>query len=311
MDSNNGGSGSRRQRRRWRFASALLDEASWTLLVDGQRVAIEAKPMELLHELLLRAGQVVSKDELLNAVWPGLSVVEASLPTAMRKLRQALGDEDQTSRIIETVPRIGYRLAVPVVLEDPAAATDRPEPALPAPVTPPPPAHRWPAMAGALLSLFLVGGLGLAWVRFVPTEATSKSTMQRDALIAIRKMDVDRVQALLDKGWNPNTPIDKEGDTALTMVLNICEWNPGHDRNRLLLLTRTMIEGGADVMARNVFGDTAYSIAKAPRYCGPDHPVTRMLHAGCYNPPNGAGDRCLATYELARPRGPARSSAKN
>ena len=67
---------SRRQGRCWHFASAVLDEDSWTLRVDGQRVPLEAKPMEVLHELLLRAGQVVSKDELLDAVWPGIAVVE-------------------------------------------------------------------------------------------------------------------------------------------------------------------------------------------------------------------------------------------
>ena len=42
----------------------------------------------------------------------------------------------------------------------------------------------------------------------------------------------------------------------------------------------------------------AYSIAKAPRYCGPDHPVTQMLEAICYGGDMGPKDRCLATYEL-------------
>lgn len=51
------GSSGRRQGRRWRFGSALLDEASWTLSIDGARVQIEAKPLELLHELLLCAGE--------------------------------------------------------------------------------------------------------------------------------------------------------------------------------------------------------------------------------------------------------------
>lgn len=319
MGANSGGTGERRRGRRWHFGTASFDEASWTLLVDGQRVALEMKPMALLHELLLRAGDVVTKDELLSAAWPDLSVVEASLPTAIRKLRQALGDEDQGSRIIETVPRIGYRLAAPVTMErlsapiDPLAPAPAAAPAVAAEVAPPgdlpaplPKSHRadgWrqsPVMAAA--ALLVIGATGLGWALLGGAAAPSQAVMQREAMVAIRKMDVDRVQGLLDAGWNPNIPIDEDGDRPLTMVLNICEWNPAHDRNRLLLLTRTMLEGGADIMARNVFGDTAYSIAKAPRYCGPDHPVTRMLHAQCYNPPNGPGDRCLATYELARRR---------
>ncbi|MBO9713279.1 winged helix-turn-helix domain-containing protein [Sphingomonas sp.] len=107
--------GSRRRRRRWRFATAAFDEGSWALEVGGTAVSIETKPLELLHELLLRAGEVVTKSELLDAVWPGIVVVEASLPTAISKLRRALGDGD--GKIVETVPRIGYRLAAPVSVE--------------------------------------------------------------------------------------------------------------------------------------------------------------------------------------------------
>ncbi len=62
------GSSDRRRGRRWFFAGCSLDEDSWCLLVDGQRAALEAKPMELLHELLLQAGKVVTKDELLDRI---------------------------------------------------------------------------------------------------------------------------------------------------------------------------------------------------------------------------------------------------
>lgn len=51
-------SSSRRRRRLWKFAGAEFDEASWTLRVDGHAVTLEGKPLEVLHELLLRAGEV-------------------------------------------------------------------------------------------------------------------------------------------------------------------------------------------------------------------------------------------------------------
>ncbi len=70
---------------------------------------IEAKPLDVLHQLLLHAGEVVTKEELLDAVWPGLVVVDGSLATAVSKLRKALGDEG----IVLTLSRVGYRLAVP------------------------------------------------------------------------------------------------------------------------------------------------------------------------------------------------------
>ena len=110
-----GSSSSRRRRRLWRFADAEFDEASWTLRVAGQAVALEGKPLEVLHELLLRAGEVVTKDEILDAVWPGVTVVEGSLATAVSKLRKALGTREDNA--IETVPRIGYRLTATVRIE--------------------------------------------------------------------------------------------------------------------------------------------------------------------------------------------------
>lgn len=106
---------SRRRRRLWHFANAAFDEASWALRVDGQIVALEGKPLEVLHELLLRAGEVVTKDEILDAVWPGVIVVEGSLATAISKLRKALGGASDA--IIATVPRVGYRFVAPVVVE--------------------------------------------------------------------------------------------------------------------------------------------------------------------------------------------------
>src|SRR5690606_23916238 len=61
------------------------------------------------------AGEVVTKDELLDTVWPGVAVVEGSLPTAVSKLRKALGERQDS--IIETVPRVGYRLTCSVRIE--------------------------------------------------------------------------------------------------------------------------------------------------------------------------------------------------
>ncbi len=110
---------SRRRRRRWHFGTVVFDESNWLLFVDGDAVAIESKPLELLHELCLHAGEIVSKDELLDTIWAGLSVVENSIPTAVAKLRRALGDNNQEA--VATVARIGYRLAAPVSVETSSA----------------------------------------------------------------------------------------------------------------------------------------------------------------------------------------------
>jgi DNA-binding winged helix-turn-helix (wHTH) protein/tetratricopeptide (TPR) repeat protein len=96
----------------WKFANCEFDELRRELRVNGSAVDLEAKPLEVLSHLLQHAGEVVTKDELLESVWPGTAVVDGSLATAISKLRKAIGDEDQLT--ILTVPRTGYRLAVPV-----------------------------------------------------------------------------------------------------------------------------------------------------------------------------------------------------
>ncbi len=98
--------------RLWRFAQCEFDELRRELRVNGVKVDLEVKPLEVLLQLLLHAGEVITKDELLESVWPGTMVVDGSLATAISKLRKAL--EDEQSSIVLTIPRVGYRLAVPV-----------------------------------------------------------------------------------------------------------------------------------------------------------------------------------------------------
>lgn len=291
--------------RRWAFANCVFDELNWTLTVDGRRVAVEAKPLEMLRELLLNAGNIVTKDELLDRVWPEVTVVEASLTTAVRKLRTALKDDRRRKPLIETVPRIGYRLAVPVSVEESSRASTvtlrapaARQPETPAAGPSPAPAMRLIPVAavGAIALLVLAMASGLQKVD--AGVANPATVNQGQAADAIRELDVDAVKRMIAAGWKPAAPWDKEGNDALSVLLNRCEWDQGHDRRQMLLMARTLIEGGAPIDRRNVWGDTAYSIAKAPRYCGPDHPITQMLEAMCYGGTMGPKDRCLATYEL-------------
>jgi DNA-binding winged helix-turn-helix (wHTH) protein/serine/threonine protein kinase len=106
--------------RLWRFADYEFDELSRELRVKGRAVDLESKPLDILLQLLLHAGEVVTKEELLEAVWPNVTVVDGSLATAVSKLRKAMGDELHPA--IVTVPRVGYRLAVPVYCKTVAAA---------------------------------------------------------------------------------------------------------------------------------------------------------------------------------------------
>lgn len=106
-----------RTRHRYRFANVEFDEARHCLRVDGQPVDLEPRPRQLLLTLLRHADQALTKEELLRQVWGNRPTVDNVLPSAVRKLRHALGQEAAT-RIV-TLPRIGYRLDGPVARLDP------------------------------------------------------------------------------------------------------------------------------------------------------------------------------------------------
>ena len=96
-----------------------LDLDRGTLTRGGALVPIRAKAFGLLCHLARNVGRVVSKDELLDAVWPGVTVTEDSLTQAMRDLRRAIGDE--RGEIVRTIPRRGYLFAIPLGAPAPAA----------------------------------------------------------------------------------------------------------------------------------------------------------------------------------------------
>ncbi len=99
----------------WTFASAVFDERTLELRVRGEIVDVERKPCEVLLHLLLHAGEVVTKDELLEAVWPRRILTETALTKCIARLREALGDIDQS--IVKTIYGLGYRLVAPVHVE--------------------------------------------------------------------------------------------------------------------------------------------------------------------------------------------------
>ena len=100
---------------RWTFGEIVLDERALELRVKGQKVNLPRKPLELLMFLLRHAGEVVTKEQLLEAVWPGRIVSETSLTNAIGKLRTAIEDEAQT--IVTSVYGYGYRFDVKPVRE--------------------------------------------------------------------------------------------------------------------------------------------------------------------------------------------------
>jgi DNA-binding winged helix-turn-helix (wHTH) protein len=92
----------------------------------GVRIRLAGQPFQALALLLHRPGEVVSREDLRNALWPGepWGDHDQRLNKAINKLRDALNDSADTPRLIETIPRIGYRFLGSVLpLSDPVAET--------------------------------------------------------------------------------------------------------------------------------------------------------------------------------------------
>jgi DNA-binding winged helix-turn-helix (wHTH) protein/Flp pilus assembly protein TadD len=93
----------------FQFGKFVLEGRLQRLLRDGQIVPLKPKAYDLLSKLLAEPDRVLSKDELLDYLWPRQEVGEANLTQTIYELRQALGETARDTSWIETVPRRGYR----------------------------------------------------------------------------------------------------------------------------------------------------------------------------------------------------------
>lgn len=99
-----------------RFGSFQLDLRAAELCHDGTKIKLPEQPFQILTELVQHPGEVVTREELRQRLWRSDTFVdfEHGLNTAVKRLREALGDSAENPRYIETLPRHGYRLMVPV-----------------------------------------------------------------------------------------------------------------------------------------------------------------------------------------------------
>ncbi len=104
------------------FGPFAFDRQSRLLWREGTEIALPPRVLGVLELLIDRAGQVVARQDLLDGVWKDAFVTDTSLAEAVSYLRQALGDDPQSPRYIQTVHRRGYRFLAPVVHDVPATA---------------------------------------------------------------------------------------------------------------------------------------------------------------------------------------------
>ena len=93
----------------FRFGDVVLDCAQRRILRANQDIYLPPKTFALLVYLIQNQGRVVSKRELLDALWPDVNVVENTLAQRIREIREALGDAGNGTAFVRTIPRVGYQ----------------------------------------------------------------------------------------------------------------------------------------------------------------------------------------------------------
>jgi DNA-binding winged helix-turn-helix (wHTH) protein len=150
-----------------RFGPFSVDLRAGELYKRGKKIKVQLLPLQLLGALLEKPGEVVSRDELKSRLWPADTFVdfEHGLNTAIKKLRQALGDNPAKPGLIETLPKKGYRFIGRLNSNGASAAKNPPPPTAP---------------AGKIFSVHAEAGIECV---LSPVDANSRDEWQR--LIAL------------------------------------------------------------------------------------------------------------------------------
>jgi len=152
----------------YEFGPFRLKVKEHRLVREGRPIPLTGKAFDTLRALVERHGTLVSKRDLMNAVWPETTVEENNLDRNISTVRKALGEKATGRQYIETVPRVGYRFVAPV--EEVAREMPSPgEARLGVGLSEPPPSMhvgfglRWPVAIGIVLGLIVTAGGYIQW----------------------------------------------------------------------------------------------------------------------------------------------------
>jgi len=213
---------------RYRFGPFELNTGEESLARNGTRVKVQDLPYRLLVMLVERPGEIVTREEVRQRLWPENTFVEFdnSLGVAIRKVRDSLNDDAEAPRYVETVPRRGYRFVAPVTVLEPVRSPDLPLPtasvtkesSVSSPIGATEAAHPYPRRKywlTAALVLLLVGG-AIYGFRTRPGRLAGKA----EALSAETPPRIRRSVAVLGFRNLPGHPEDNWLSPAFSEMLN-------------------------------------------------------------------------------------------
>jgi len=188
----------------FRLGSWLVEPASGTLRRKDEVVHLAPKVMELLMTLASNQGHVVSKDQLMTAIWPDTFVAETALTRSISELRHSLDDHSGDPIYIETIPKKGYRLLAPVEEYRESGTKSWRAPWL-----------LWTAAIVACVLLLISGGhllVGLLW------EDEAPSAGQLLVVLPFDKVETDHNSDILTVGVVENIIESLSGINGLNVV---------------------------------------------------------------------------------------------